>query len=45
MFAKISPDSKSVAYVYKNNIYAENIATHKITSLTKDGTKTHQWYI
>lgn len=39
MFAKISPDSKSVAYVYKNNIYAENIATHKITSLTKDGTK------
>lgn len=39
MFAKISPDSKSVAYVYKNNIYAENIATHKISALTKDGTK------
>ena len=39
MFAKISPDSKMVAYVSEHNIYAEDLASHKITQLTKDGTR------
>lgn len=38
MFAKISPDAKSVAYVSGHNIYTEDIATGKITALTTDGT-------
>ncbi len=39
MFAKFSPDSKKLAYVSNNNIYAEDLATGKITPLTKDGSK------
>ncbi|MDA3616547.1 S9 family peptidase [Polluticaenibacter yanchengensis] len=38
MFAKISPDNKSVAYVSKHNIYVEDIATNTIRQLTTDGT-------
>ncbi|MES2795258.1 MAG: DPP IV N-terminal domain-containing protein [Bacteroidota bacterium] len=38
MFAKISPDGKSVAYVSSHNIYLESLATGKVTQLTKDGT-------
>ncbi len=38
MFAKISPDAKSVGFVRGNNIYVQNIASSKITQLTKDGT-------
>lgn len=37
MFAKFSPDGGRVAYVCKLNIYVEDIATGKITQLTKDG--------
>ncbi len=37
MFAKFSPDGGRVAYVSKLNIYVEDIATGKITQLTKDG--------
>jgi len=37
MFAKLSPDSKSVAYVSKNNIYVEDLATNAIRQLTTDG--------
>lgn len=37
MFAKFSPDGKKVAYVSEHNIYAEDVATHVITQLTKDG--------
>ncbi len=40
MFAKYSPDGKKVAYVKENNIYVENLATHNITQLTHDGSKT-----
>jgi dipeptidyl-peptidase-4 len=39
MFAKFSPDGKSVAYVSDHNIYAEDIGTGEITKLTKDGTR------
>ena len=40
MFAKFSPDGTKVAYVSKNNIYTEDLATHRITQLTFDGTET-----
>jgi len=40
MFAKFSPDGKSVAYVSGNNIYAEDLATSMITTLTTDGSVT-----
>lgn len=39
MFAKFSPDSKSVAYVSAGNIYAENIAGSQLKKLTNDGTR------
>lgn len=38
MYAKFSPDGGSVAYVSSHNIYVENLASGKITSLTSDGT-------
>lgn len=37
MFAKFSPDGKSVAYVSENNLYMEDVATGKVTALTTDG--------
>jgi dipeptidyl-peptidase-4 len=37
MFAKFSPDGARVAYVSKLNIYVEDIASGKITQITKDG--------
>ena len=39
MFAKFSPDNKSVAYISEFNIYKEDIETGIITPLTKDGTR------
>jgi len=39
MFAKFSPDNKSVAYVSEFNVYREDFETGKITALTKDGTR------
>ncbi len=38
MFAKFSPNGKSVAYVSGNNLYVEDLATSQIKTLTKDGT-------
>ena len=38
MFAKFSPDGSKIAYVSQHNIYSEDIASGKITQLTKDGT-------
>ncbi len=38
MFAKFSNDNVNVAYVSKHNIYLENLETHRIKQLTKDGT-------
>jgi dipeptidyl-peptidase 4 len=40
MFAKFSPDETHVAYVMKNNLYTENLSSHKITQLTNDGSFT-----
>ena len=38
MFATFSPDSTRVAWVEEHNLYAEELATEKITQLTTDGT-------
>jgi len=40
MFAKFSLSGHQVAYVYKNNLYAEDIASARITQLTWDGSNT-----
>jgi dipeptidyl-peptidase-4 len=40
MFAKFSPDGRSVAYVSGNNIYVEDLATSKIKALTTNGSVT-----
>lgn len=34
MFAKFSPDGKQVAYVRDNDIFVEELSTHRITQLT-----------
>jgi dipeptidyl-peptidase-4 len=39
MFAKISPDSKTAAYVSEHNIYCEELSTGIIKRLTNDGTR------
>lgn len=39
MFAKFSPSADRVAYVSKNNIYVETVASGKITQITKDGSE------
>ncbi len=39
MFAKISSDNKKAAYVSEHNIYVEDLTTHQITQLTKNGTR------
>ena len=38
MFTKLSPDGKKAAYVSEHNIFLEDLNSHKITALTKDGT-------
>jgi dipeptidyl-peptidase 4 len=38
MFAKFSPDGRSVAYVRENNLYVEELASGKVRPLTTDGT-------
>ena len=40
MFAKFSPDGRSVAYVRENNLYVEQLDSKKITALTTDGSVT-----
>jgi dipeptidyl-peptidase 4 len=40
MFAKFSPNGNSVAYVYRNNLYTENLSSGEITQLTSDGSET-----
>jgi dipeptidyl-peptidase-4 len=34
MFAKFSPDATKAAYVYKRNIYVQNLATKKVRKIT-----------
>jgi dipeptidyl-peptidase-4 len=40
MFAKFSPDGKSVAYVRQNNLYVERFSDGSVTALTTDGSST-----
>ncbi|MFI5251338.1 MAG: S9 family peptidase [Bacteroidota bacterium] len=40
MFAKFSPNGNRVAYVYKNDIYTENLDDGVILQLTHDGSET-----
>ena len=40
MFAKFSPDGRSIAYVHANNIYVENLDSGEIIQLTADGSTT-----
>ena len=39
MFAKFSPDATRVGYVRENNLFVEDLATGRITQLTRDGSK------
>jgi dipeptidyl-peptidase 4 len=40
MFAKFSPDGKSVGFVRANNIYVQDLASDEIRQLTTDGSQT-----
>jgi dipeptidyl-peptidase-4 len=40
MFAKFSPDGKSVGFVRANNIYVQDLATDQIHAVTQDGAAT-----
>lgn len=40
MFAKFSPDGKTIAYVSENNIYIEDYKSAKVKALTTNGTVT-----
>ncbi len=40
MFAKFSPDGKSVGFVRANNIYVQDLATDQIHAVTQDGSAT-----
>ncbi len=40
MFAKFSPDSQQLAYVYKNNLYVQQVGTTAVRQLTFDGSAT-----
>ena len=40
MFAKFSPDGTRVAYVYRKNLYVQDLADLKITQLTDNGSDT-----
>ncbi|MEP6584556.1 MAG: DPP IV N-terminal domain-containing protein [Ginsengibacter sp.] len=39
MYAKLSPDGKKAAYVSGHNLYSEDLNTHEIAQLTKDGSR------
>ena len=40
MFAKFSPDGRSVGYVRENNLYVETLDANRITQLSFDGSRT-----
>lgn len=39
MFAKFSPDATRVGYVRENNLYVQDLATGRLTQLTRNGSK------
>lgn len=40
LFAKFSPDGTRAAYVYKHNIYLEDLKSGRVKPLTRDGSET-----
>ncbi len=40
MFAKFSPDGGRVGYVREHNLFVEDLATGRVTQLTRDGSRT-----
>ena len=40
MFATLSPDGQSVAYVCQNNLFAQSLDSGRVTQLTRDGSQT-----
>ena len=40
MFAKFSPDGRRVGYVREFNLYVEDLASGRVTQLTRDGSRT-----
>ncbi|MFB3093122.1 MAG: DPP IV N-terminal domain-containing protein, partial [Dehalococcoidia bacterium] len=40
MFATFSPDDDRIAYVHRNNIYVEQLASGRIKQITRDGSET-----
>lgn len=40
MFATFSPDGKKIAYVYKHNLYVQDLLDFQVTPLTKNGSDT-----
>ncbi len=40
MYAKFAPDGARAAYVQGNNLYVEDLASHRVTALTRDGSAT-----
>ena len=40
MFATFSPDDDRIAYVHRNNIYVEELASGRIKQITRDGSET-----
>ena len=38
-FAKLSPDGTKVAYVYRHDVYVQDVATGKVSRYTNDGTE------
>ncbi len=40
MFGKLSPDAKKFAYVWRDDIYVQDLATKKISALTSDASET-----
>ena len=39
MFAKFTPDGKNVGYVYKNDIYVQNLETMRVKQITETGSE------
>ncbi|WP_460947553.1 S9 family peptidase [Spirosoma daeguense] len=39
MYAKLSPDGRSVAYVSEHNLFVEDVASGQVRQLTTDGTR------
>jgi dipeptidyl-peptidase-4 len=40
MFATFSPDGRRIAYVHKNNLYAQDLLDLRVTQLTRNGSDT-----